>query len=384
MNSPRAVLHVGLPKTGTSFLQGVLRGNAEVLERHGVRLPDGSKTPSQQLFLAVLYLTGRSETWGRSADAGRRAWERFAADVRRRGGTTVISSETLCLATDEQIGRILSDLRGVSGEVDVDVVVTVRDPARQVPAEYQEGVKHGRRLSYPKFLDTVLAPDGADGKRGSTRRRFWNAQDPVAVLDRWAARVGPEHCHVVTCPPPGADPTLLWSRMAHVLGVDEVAVEMPPREVNTSLGAVQIEVLRRLNRRVTRQGNERVYGDVVKRLYAGTILRGQGGDKLRLPAAYADRVRSLASEWVEQLTERGYPVSGDLADLVPEVPERDAETRTGAATMLVSSLDATAELLREVERLREENSRLRTESAGSRLRRRRPAKAVKAGAGGRL
>jgi hypothetical protein len=382
MTSPRAVLHVGLPKTGTSFVQGVLRGNVEVLERHGVRLPDDAKTQgptqSQQLFLAVLYLTERSESWGRSADAGRRAWGRISTDVRRHGDTTVISSETLCLATDEQIRRILADLAGV----EVDVVLTVRDPARQVPAEYQEGVKHGRRMSYPNFLDTVLSEEEPGGaKHSSTRRRFWNAQDPVAVLDRWAAHVGPDHCHVVTCPPPGADPTLLWSRMAQVLGVEDVAVEMPPKEVNTSLGAVQIEVLRRLNRRVNRQGNERVYGDVVKRLYAGTILRGQTGEKLRLPAGYADRVRALASGWVSQLTDRGYAVSGDLGDLVPETPDHDADTRKGAAKMLVSSLDATADLLREVERLREENARLRSGSGGSRLRRRNPVKAI---SGGRL
>ena len=71
----------------------------------------------------------------------------------------MISSETLCLATDEQIQRILTDLGGV----EVDVVVTVRDPARQVPAEYQEGVKHGRRMSYPAFLETILG-------RGQPRR----------------------------------------------------------------------------------------------------------------------------------------------------------------------------------------------------------------------
>ena len=378
MTSPRAVLHVGLPKTGTSFLQGVLRGNTEVLRRHGVQLPDGGKAQSQQLFLAVLYLTERSESWGRSADAGRRAWERIAADVRHRGGTTVISSETLCLATDAQIQRILVDLEGV----EVDVVVTVRDPARQVPAEYQEGVKHGRRMSFPRFLETVLSEDDARGSRHrSTRRRFWNAQDPVAVLDRWAAQVGPEHCHVVTCPPPGAEPMLLWSRMAHVLRIDGVEVEMPPKEVNTSLGAVQIEVLRRLNRRVNRQGNERAYGDVVKRLYAGTILRGQAGEKLRLPAAHADRVRALASGWVDQLTERGYAVSGDLTDLVPQPSDHDPETRKGAAKMLVSALDATADLLREVERLREENARLRGDSSGSRPRRRNPVKII---SGGRL
>ena len=190
------------------------------------------------------------------------------------------------------------------------MVVTVRDPARQIPAEYQEGVKHGRRMSYATFLDTVLAEEPPSGdQRRSTRERFWKAQDPVAVLDRWAAHVGPEHCHVVTCPPAGAEPLQLWSRFAQVLGVGEVAVDMPPKEVNTSLGAVQIEVLRRLNRRVTRHGNERAYGDVVKRLYAGTILRGQDGERLTLPAEQSEPVRVLAEGWVSRLGERGYPVT---------------------------------------------------------------------------
>lgn len=378
MTSPRAVLHVGLPKTGTSFVQGVLRGNVDVLGRHGVRLPAGAETyPSHELFLAVLYLTERSEAWGRSAEAGRRAWGRISADVRAHRATTVISSETLCLATDEQIARILADLAGV----EVDVVVTVRDPARQVPAEYQEGVKHGRRMSYPSFLDTVLAEEPPRGdQRRSTRERFWNAQDPVAALDKWAAHVGPEHCHVVTTPPAGAEPVQLWSRFARVLGVDEVPVQMPPKEVNTSLGAVQIEVLRRLNRRVTRHGNERAYGDVVKRLYAGTILRGQQGERLTLPTDRSDRVRALAEGWVTRLTERGYPVSGDLQDLVP-LAVAESKVRKGAATMLASSLDATAELLHEIERLRRENAELRGE--GDLAEASRPRRALKSLTGGR-
>lgn len=379
MTSPRAVLHVGLPKTGTSFVQNVLRGNLEVLGRHGVRVPVGAETwPSQDLFLAVLYVTERSEAWGRSVEAGRRAWDRIAADVRKHDATTVISSETLCLASPEQIARILTDLAGV----EVDVVVTVRDPARQVPAEYQEGVKHGRRMSYPTFLDTILSEDLPQGdQRRSTRERFWKAQDPVAVLDKWAEHLGPERCHVVTTPPPGADPTELWSRMAEVLGVRDVPVEMPPKEVNTSLGAVQIEVLRRLNRRVTRQGNEKAYGDVVKRLYAGTILRGQAGERLTLPPDQSDRVRAVAEGWVGQLTERGFPVAGDLQDLVPAAAGAKPP-RKGPVRMLESSLDATAELLREVERLKQENAALRGESdLGEDS---RPRRALKSITGGRL
>jgi hypothetical protein len=351
MPTARAVLHVGLPKTGTSFVQGTMRANREALAARDVHLPEAE---GERLFLAVLYLTDRSQTWGRSGERGRKQWSSVAAEVRGRAGTTVISSETLCLATDEQIARILGDLPGV----DVDVVVTVRDPGRQVPAEWQEGVKHGRRMGYDEFLDTVLA-EAAPTAPGQlrTRERFWNAQDPARVLDRWAAHVGVERVHVVTSPPPGAPRDLLWQRFAEVLGCADVPVEIPAA-ANTSLGEVQTEVLRRVNRRMTRKGNEKAYGDVVKRLYAGTILRGQAGEKVRLPSDHLARVEQVADTWIEHIEARGYPVVGDLADLRPQVPTGESELTK--RKLLESSLDATAELLREIERLRAELASLRS------------------------
>jgi hypothetical protein len=352
MTSARAVLHVGLPKTGTSFVQGTMRANADLLARYGVHLPAAEGEP---LFLAVLHLTDRSQTWGRSSERGRKNWSSVVAEARGREGTTVISSETLCLATDEQIARILDDLSGV----EVDVVVTVRDPARQVPAEWQEGVKHGRRMGYDEFLDTVLTePAPTEPARRRARERFWKAQDPTRVLDRWAGHVGAQHVHVVTCPPPGSPPELLWQRFAAVLGVPEVAVEIPV-EANTSLGEVQTEVLRRINRRMTRKGNEKAYGDIVKRLYAGTILRGQAGEKVRLPEAHLARAEQLSEAWIEHIEQRGYPVVGDLADLRPQGVVATGGSQVTKRQLLESSLDATAELLREVERLRAENASLR-------------------------
>jgi hypothetical protein len=349
------VLHVGLPKSGTSFVQGVMRDNADALAEAGFVLPDYS---GQGLFLAVLHLTDRSATWGRSEAEGERAWQRIVAGTAKHptGATTIISSETLCLATPAQISQIVADL----GEVDIDVVVTVRDLARQVPAEYQEGVKHGRKMSYPAFLRITLAPDPPRQQaRRQTRRRFWNAQDPVGVLDRWAEAVGPQRVHLVTTPPPGASREELWQRFASAFGAEQVPVRMPEVEANTSLGAVQIEVLRQVNRRVSRQGREAAYGDVVKRLYAGTILRGQAGEKLCLPARYEDRVRAIAEEWVATLGQRGYHVAGDLADLVPAPGLAGTPVKVSNARALASALDATGELLAEVERLREENRELR-------------------------
>ncbi len=354
---PRVLLHVGLPKTGTSFLQSVLSENAAVLADLGVHRPDA---PGQSLFQAVLYLTDRSASWGRSAEAGRRAWDRVLADVRRREGTVVVSSETLCLARPEHVARIVEDL----GADDVEVVLTARDLGRQLPAEWQEGVKHGRRGSFDDFLDTVLGERGDDARPagGNRHDRFWNGQDPVAVLDRWAAHLPPHHVHLVVGPPAGAAPEVLWQRFASVLDVAPDRLDtltLPARQVNASLGAAQLEVLRRVNQRFVRKGREQSYGTVAKRLYAGTLLREQKGDKVTLPADRLARADQVADRWIAQLADRDWNVIGELDELRPVESGPCALDVVTTRDLLASALDATAGLLEEVERLGRENSRLR-------------------------
>lgn len=355
MTTARAVLHVGLPKTGTSFVQTAMRTNRQALAAGGVHLPHAE---GERLFKAVLYLTDRSEIWGRSEDRGRTCWTRIVRDIPARADTTVVSHEILCLAEDRHIARILDDLG--AEDIDVEVVVTVRDPARQVPAEWQEGVKHGQRMSYDDFLETVLAEPGPRGsRRQEVRARFWSAQDPVPVLDRWAGHVGPRHVHVVTCPPVGTSSDQLWSRFARMIGAEGVEVSLPSSEVNESLGEVQTEVLRRINPRLPRRGNERAYGDVVKRLYAGKILARQAGAKVLLPDRHRDRVEQVAESWIGQIRDRGYPVIGDLSDLRPRVAAPSDRDPVTESDLLDACLDATADLLLEVARLRAELASLR-------------------------
>jgi hypothetical protein len=169
--------------------------------------------------------------------------------------------------------------------------------------------------------------------------------------------------HVVVSPPAGAPPDELWRRFAEVLGVPADAVTMPAAGVNVSLGAVQLEVLRRVNMRYTRRGREAAYGRVAKRIYAGKVLRGQRGAKVTLPAAHHDAAAALAAGWGRSIEERGWHVVGPLEDLLPaRTKGRDKAGDPGRVTreeMLESALDATASLLEEVERLSRENMRLR-------------------------
>ena len=73
----RVVLHLGLPKTGTSFLQSVLRENESRAARPR-RAPAGRpvRTSSPRCSTSPTAPT----SWGRSAEAGRRAWKRVLAD----------------------------------------------------------------------------------------------------------------------------------------------------------------------------------------------------------------------------------------------------------------------------------------------------------------
>ena len=190
----RVLLHVGTPKTGTSYLQDVLYRNREVLREHGILYPadrfDGH-------FLAALDLMRL--TWGGLETQAVGAWDRLAAEVRAWPGTSIISHEIFSTASPTQIDRAMTAF----GEgVEVHLIVSVRDLVRQVPAEWQENVKHRSLVSYAHFLEMIRDP-ARDTRIGSW---FWGAQEIPDILDRWGATLPPEQVHLVTVPRPGAAP----------------------------------------------------------------------------------------------------------------------------------------------------------------------------------
>ena len=346
----RVVVHVGVPKSGTSFLQATLRENADRLEAQGVW------HPAQQhrgMFHAALELTGNHPGWGVPQKRIEGTWAGLCQEALRRGGTTVFSHELFSNVARKNVGPALAHLDGA----DVHIVVTARDLVRQLPAEWQEGVKHGRGLRFDQFLDRVLDPE----RTHSHAQKFWRHQDLAELLDRWGGDLPPDHVHVVTCPPPGAPRDLLWRRFASVAGIDPESVEFPAVGANTSLGVTAVDVLRRVNRKL-RQGDTPPHlRRTVKQVLVNEALRADESDRAATPVALLPQLQAITDEWRKRIDEAGYDVVGDLDDLTPLPPTGGvpADHRVTPRASRDVAVEAIAVLTKEVAALRAEVRELR-------------------------
>lgn len=340
-------LHVGAPKTGTSYLQSTLAANRTQLAARGLSYP---QTHSGSHFEAAIDLLDLR--WGGALKSARGEWDRLAASALQAPGDVVISHELLAAATPEQVARARRSL----DDAEVHLVYTARDLGRQIPAEWQEGVKHRVRKPFRRFLREVV-----DAKRVDSDLWFWRVQHLPDVLTRWGNGLPVEHVHVVTVPPPGADRDLLWGRYAGVLGIDP-AMPLEPGEVeNSSLGVVEAAVLRKLNVRLRgRHVPQPVYAAVVRDLIARDVLSPRSGQvRIVVPPKLHEFVDEVAGEWVDFVEGGGVDLVGNVADLRTTWPSGEETWRNPDAARPVRELDATLDALaavieREGERFRNE------------------------------
>jgi len=327
----RVFLHVGAPKTGTTFLQTVLFHHRDALRDLGLLYPAAEY--DDHFFAAVdvqdLDFSGerRPEAQGR--------WEQVAAQVRAWPGTSVISHDVLAGATPEQARRAIESL----APAEVHIVCTARDLVHQLPSHWQEDVKHGQAADFDTWYASIMRRDDSEWQF----RWFWRAEDIPDMLRRWAATLPPEQVHVVTVPRPGARPGVLWRRFAGVIGIRADSVDLRPvHHQNKGLGLAEVELIRQVNAAHAHAWSPRRYERDVKGVLAHEVLANSTrGPRPRLPERLLDEVADLARGWAKDLEESGYDIVGDLSELLPA-------TRSAAASADAGSDDVTPEDVNEV------------------------------------
>ena len=336
----KTFFHVGLPKTGTTYLQTILWSNRDVLKRQGVLLPGFG--PRQHLWASGV--VREDPKIDRRGPRARHAWEVLSEQVNDWDGTAVISHEFFAGATREQAARAMADL----GRTEVHVVVTARDTLSLVTARWQEFVKNG---------STVRIDDYPASEETSPHDEWdWGSMDLADVLGRWGATLPPERVHVLTLPKPSEPRDTLWLRFADLLGIDASACDASSSEVNESLGVVEVELLRRINADLEGFGRAVDRGTWIRGYLAQGKLVPRRGEKFWPSPDRVAQLRDRSERVVELVKAQGYDVLGDVDDLRTPAdlpPRRHPETVTDGE-MLAAATATIAAMMTDVRQLTEE------------------------------
>lgn len=332
----KVFLHVGLPKTGTTYLQTVMWGNRDRLRAEGVLLPGTTRSDHWWSSLIVR----EDKRIHNKAASALNAWDRVLADCARWDRTAVVSHEFFSSASAEQAKRAVAAL----APAEVHVVVTAREPLSLLTASWQEALK---------FKGTVALAD-YNLRMSDNPRSIWNwrALDAGEVLSRWGPAVPKERVHVMPLPKPGSPPELLWQRFAGLIGVDPDGYDLSHSNPNTSMGVVEAEVLRRVTPHLTEIKSGLDRSTWVRTYLAAERLVPRGGEKFWPNEGRIAECRERGRAMVAMIRENGFDVIGELETLlVPDdlPPRRTPESVTDAEVAAVAT-ELVAVLLQDLRR----------------------------------
>lgn len=328
-------LHIGLPKTGTTYLQSVLWGSRAELARDGYLLPGSGH---REHLWAALDLQERTNLAKRHPDApGTLA--RLVAEIGRHPGPAVLTHEFMCGAGREQARRLVASL----APAEVHVVITARDTLGMLTAGWAEYVKNGGTQPLSQMRGARVGGQGEFG---------WRTWDLAGVLRRWGRHVPPEHVHVLPMPGSGAPRDQHWRTFAGVLGLDPDRYAAPEEPRNPALGVTQVELLRRVNPHLRDFRRPVDRGTWIRGYLAERHLVRQPGERLGADPDQVAECRARADRAVAIIERRGYRVEGDVESLrVPlDLPDRPRPQDVSDAALVQSASTLIADMLADVRR----------------------------------
>lgn len=330
MSSDRRVyLHIGMPKTGTTYLQDAIWQHRDALEERGLYVPGIRR----QHLLASLDFRGESSLSKRPRLV-EHPWRYLTKQIHGQQADALISHEFFCPASVEQVQQAVEAFP----DSEVHVILTVRGVVDLFLSRWQEWIKNGafRPIdSYPR-----PHPHPSWG---------WPTIDAGEVLRTWGSVIPHERIHVVPMQSRSGDPADLWNRFLEVVGISAAGLVPEPAGANQSLGIVEVEVLRQVNRRLRRsQGfaSPRDRGRWIRGRLAEETIRGLGdSERFRPGEEKLQELLAREQSMIESLQTGGFDLRGGLAQVrSADVRERRhpsevaPEETAGVSTLVIAKL----------------------------------------------
>jgi len=301
--SPKAILHIGAEKTGTTSIQSALAGRREHLNARGFHYPTfagdenhfrlASYAQDDGVFDDLRIFDGvrNADDLARFRDTLEHAAEE---ELSRHAGRVLIFSNEHCqsrLPAVADVKRLREFLERFAEKVEICLYLRRQD--RLAVSRYSTIVKHG---AGGDILEQEDIPES-----------YW---DFDALLDRWARVFGREAIRVEVCEREwlaGGSVVTDFAR-AYGLGLD---VDDAPRR-NTALSGPGTQFLRELNRRVpaVRDGEYTPERDEIVRI----IQEKFPGGALRPSRARAQAFLARQADSNERVRRKWFPDRRDLFD----------------------------------------------------------------------
>lgn len=297
----RLVLHIGLEKTGSTYLQAFLRANVAHLAEQGVGCPDFWRGGEHLDFL----MAGQPEIgWMHRRYEIRTPEQLDDLRLRVRQGleqmagafpTTIITSERLSVVRDQEA---ISNYAAMCREYfdDVEVVAYLRRPDHAVGSYYGQSVKVGRSN---RDVDDFMAKPG-------------KSLDLASIIKRWRREFGRESFYAwpyLERYKTGGD-TALSVLLRHAgltppTPEEPGAWQRPERNLNVRLSAEATEYVRLLNPRVPRtRVDGRWNGPMRNRMVKEVSERFPGQDAAAPPDLLRAIVEAYSPEAIVELARR--------------------------------------------------------------------------------
>ncbi|TDC42199.1 hypothetical protein E1281_36500 [Actinomadura sp. KC345] len=315
----KIVLHIGLQKSGTTFLQHMVQDNSEALAESGVLYPvpkdwdDGKRTVANHEWSSY-GLLGTEYPWVPEERASRTAasWEVLLEQVRAWPGTVLLSAEALSVIRADAVRRLLDSL----AVDDVEVVITARSLGRSMPSLWQQHIRNGRSTSFESYLGRLAAhrDKGRDHVEADLDAHIWRAFTLSSLVQRWSD-AGANRVSVVTSP--GKPPELLLERFTQAAGLPDLAhVPVADRQAHTGLTAPETLVLASLNAAMREDSWPRQKADRLRQLVTERFqAREQRGGKLAVPPEWRPRVADWSKADLTALQATDARIVGAIEDL---------------------------------------------------------------------
>ncbi len=299
------VVHIGMPKTGTTAIQHIASRRRDQLLAHGVCYP-GDRINHR---VAANALMARSTVTQPPPSMDH--WTAIREEMDDHPDKIRwLSYEQFVQADDEVAERVVGALGGP-----VTVVITARAVEQMVISAWQQWVKEGDSTTLDDWVAGVVGGAPTD----PSASRFLRRHDTGALARRWGSLVGPQNTWLVL-PDPGRR-AALFEAFSLLLSLPKDVLEPGPLSgaaINRGLVHDEIELVRWFNELARAELDPSAARSASRLMQRGAIAQLQ---RHRDPGAsfppeidgrWASRIASMGAAAAEEVRGSGINVVGNL------------------------------------------------------------------------